>query len=58
MKTLFLLLLMAVSQQITAQGTATMNIIIENIANDDGEILLGMSTGRFYEDQTGFFCNF
>lgn len=44
MKTLFLLLLMAVSQQITAQETATVNIIIENIANDQGEILLGMST--------------
>lgn len=44
MKTLFLLLLMAVSFQITAQETATVNIIIENIANDQGEILLGMST--------------
>jgi len=44
MKTLFLLFLMAVSQQFTAQETATVNIIIENIANDQGEILLGMST--------------
>jgi len=44
MKTLFLLLLMAVSQQITAQETATVNIIVENIANDQGDILLGMST--------------
>jgi len=44
MKTLFLLFIMAVSQQITAQETATVTVIIENIANDEGEILLGMST--------------
>jgi len=44
MKTLFLLFFVAISQQFTAQETATVTVIIENIANDEGKVLLGMST--------------